>query len=402
MKNLKKILTMVMLLFAATAWGQVKEVTLTVSGDGPTKADATAVALRSAIEQTFGAFVSSNTQILNDELISDEIATISSGNIKKYDEISVVQLPNGRVSVLLKAVVSPQKLTQYVKNHGGTVEFEGATLAMNMRIEQMNVENERIVLANMIKQLRSFAPYLFDYEMTTGSPQQTGWDEVLMPITVTVKKTQNTYNFFTILANTLRSISATTNKSLCYTIKLREDDTQQYDEYFYVRTVDWVRELEQIFKIANNKFIIRDNRGNNILNYIDGDIRIRHQKYMYYSDADHFWSKIKFNRQIGSINFPIISIGNGKEFSISGLEYWATPPADVLRKMKGKEYKQLRLIRRVDKLYTIKFSVKLNSSILSNISNFTISPINNVSPISNKTDPFQTIREYLSENRQYL
>ena len=60
------------------------EVLLIVSGDGSTKEEATKAALRSAIEQAFGTFVSSNTKILNDELVKDEIVTVASGNIKSY------------------------------------------------------------------------------------------------------------------------------------------------------------------------------------------------------------------------------------------------------------------------------------------------------------------------------
>lgn len=61
---------------------------LVVTGDGNTKENAVQAALRSAIEQAFGTFVSSNTQILNDELVKDEIATVTTGNIKntKYSQ----------------------------------------------------------------------------------------------------------------------------------------------------------------------------------------------------------------------------------------------------------------------------------------------------------------------------
>ena len=62
------------------------EVTIVVSGDGATKSEATALALRSAIERTFGTFVSANTTILNDDLVQDEIVSITTGNIKKYEE----------------------------------------------------------------------------------------------------------------------------------------------------------------------------------------------------------------------------------------------------------------------------------------------------------------------------
>ena len=49
--------------------GEANDVVLVVSGDGNNKEEATNVALRSAIEQTFGTFVSSNTEILNDSLV---------------------------------------------------------------------------------------------------------------------------------------------------------------------------------------------------------------------------------------------------------------------------------------------------------------------------------------------
>ena len=48
-----------------------KTVTLTVTGQGQTKDEAKQNALRDAIEQAFGTFTSSNTEILNDELLKE-------------------------------------------------------------------------------------------------------------------------------------------------------------------------------------------------------------------------------------------------------------------------------------------------------------------------------------------
>ena len=73
------------------------DVTLIVSADGDSKEEATKVALRSAIEQAYGTFVSANTTILNDELVQDEIVTVASGNIKDYKEITCKQMPNGKM-----------------------------------------------------------------------------------------------------------------------------------------------------------------------------------------------------------------------------------------------------------------------------------------------------------------
>jgi hypothetical protein len=75
MKNLVILLTCV---FALNAFAQDnKTVTLIVSGQGKTQEEAKLNALRGAIEQAFGAFISSKTEILNDRLIKDEIISLS-------------------------------------------------------------------------------------------------------------------------------------------------------------------------------------------------------------------------------------------------------------------------------------------------------------------------------------
>ena len=118
------------------------EVTLVVSADGVTKEEATKIALRSAIEQAYGAFISANTTILNDELVKDEIVTISNGNIKSYKEIANEDLPNGNIFVSLQVTVSINKLVSYAQSKGVETEFAGATFAMNLKMEELNKRNE--------------------------------------------------------------------------------------------------------------------------------------------------------------------------------------------------------------------------------------------------------------------
>ena len=87
---MKKLLSFVVaILFAATSFAQVDEVTLTVIGTGVNEEQATLQALRSAIEQSFGTFVSANTTILNDKLVQDEIVSVSRGNVKEYKKLAV-------------------------------------------------------------------------------------------------------------------------------------------------------------------------------------------------------------------------------------------------------------------------------------------------------------------------
>ena len=147
------------------------EIALTVSADGATKEEATKIALRSAIEQAYGAFVSANTTILNDEMVKDEIVTISNGSIKSYQEVASALLPNGRTTVTLNAIVSISKLTSYAQSKGATTEFAGATFAMNVKMMELNKQNEMKALDNLILQIKEILPTAFDLELIVGEPQ---------------------------------------------------------------------------------------------------------------------------------------------------------------------------------------------------------------------------------------
>lgn len=170
---MKKILTaLVMLLcFCAVAIAQVDDVTLVVSGEGATKDEATTMALRSAIEQAFGVFVSANTEILNDELVKDEIATVASGNVKKYTELGVSVLPNNLTSVSIQATVSVKQLTTYAQSHGSSCEFAGATFAQNIKLARLQLDNTQKAIANLTSLVLTFEnDDLYDISISTRPP----------------------------------------------------------------------------------------------------------------------------------------------------------------------------------------------------------------------------------------
>ena len=146
-------------------------VTLIVSADAKTKDEATKIALRSAIEQAYGTFVSANTTILNDELAKDEIVTISSGNIKEYKEIASEQMPNGNMYVTLQATVSISKLVSYAQSKGAETEFAGSTFGMNMKMKELDKKNEEIAFDNLAKQVISLYPLAFSYKLEISEPK---------------------------------------------------------------------------------------------------------------------------------------------------------------------------------------------------------------------------------------
>ena len=169
---MKKLLSIVAaIMIAATSFAQVDEVTLTVIGTGVNEEQATLQALRSAIEQSFGTFVSANTTILNDELVQDEIVSVSNGNVKNYKKLAVATLPNNQVSVSLTATVSINKLISYAKSKGSRAEFEGQTYAANAKLLRLKVQSTEKAIKLMTRQLEQISKYMFDFNINLMEPK---------------------------------------------------------------------------------------------------------------------------------------------------------------------------------------------------------------------------------------
>lgn len=150
------------------------EMTLVVSADGATKEEATKSALRSAIEQTYGTFVSANTTILNDDLVKDEVVTLSNGNIKGFKELSSENLPDGKAFVMLQATVCIPQLISYAKSKGAEAEFAGASFAMNLKMEELNKINEEKIVENMLSVMEKLYMTGFDYKINVTNPKASG------------------------------------------------------------------------------------------------------------------------------------------------------------------------------------------------------------------------------------
>lgn len=182
------------------------EVTLVVSADGATKEEAIKVALRSAIEQAYGTFVSANTTILNDDMVKDEIVTVTSGNIKNYDEISAITLNNNMQRVTLKTTVCISKLVSYAQSKGASTEFAGATFGMNIKMYELNKKNEKAALKNLLTQLEEFIPSCFETKLSIGDPQIVG-DNCILPLSISYIPNDNYKSLYHMVVSTLEGIS---------------------------------------------------------------------------------------------------------------------------------------------------------------------------------------------------
>ena len=219
MKNIILIITLVLSL---NVYAQDdKTVTLVVSGQGKTQDEAKQNALRSAIEQAFGTFISSKTEILNDNLVKDEIVSVSNGNIQKFEIISEVQIPNGDYATSLKATVSVTKLTSFVESKGVVVEFKGSLFAFNVNQQILNEKNEIKAIEDLCNVIIKLSDASFDYSIKVSDPiaVSSSNEKWRIPMYISVSANKNLLSIATYINQTLKGLSLSIDEANNY-IKL--------------------------------------------------------------------------------------------------------------------------------------------------------------------------------------
>lgn len=262
-----------------------KVVSLAVSGTGQTKEEAVKNALRSAIEQAFGSFVSANTEVLNDDLVKDEIVTVSSGNILHYKELYSTSIGNN-YSISLLATVSIGNLISYAQNKGMKAELAGATFAMNMKLRRLNKENELKAMENLKRQLCLMAKSgLFDFKIGIREPYMRNPGSYWADGKLTQDKNRN-------IAVNVRVKQVINSKTIEFrnailrvllALGLTDQEKGEYDSagipyyffceapnggYVYLRNKYNRNAFMDILTIARNFFSIRDNLGHILSPYM--------------------------------------------------------------------------------------------------------------------------------------
>ena len=224
MNKLKPIIASLVLIcftFGAFAQTDNKDVSITSSGSGKTLEDAKQAALRSSTEQAFGAFISSKTEMFNDQVVADQMASVSSGNIKSYEVLNESQLPDGSWGVTLKTIVSVDKLTSFVEAKGIVIEIKGGMFALNIKQQLLNEQGEIKGVSEMVGLLHEPMQISFDYVIKSSDPksldaESKNWE---IPLVVTATTNKNidfcaNYCIKTLAALSLSSEEVTSYKSL--------------------------------------------------------------------------------------------------------------------------------------------------------------------------------------------
>lgn len=230
---------------------ETESVTLTQIGQGRTKDEAKYNALRNAIEKAFGAFISSNTTVINDELIKDEIVAVSSGNIQNFEILSETQMPDGSYSSVVKATVSIGKLTKFCESKGISVEFKGGLFAANIRLQELNRENELQVFENLKKVINEILTKgVFDYSIEVQNPSKIPGNNQYwgVPIKVESRFNKNLIEINTLLYEVIKAIClSNSDVENMKSMKVNTYSVGLNGETFYLRNRTSIDILNSLF-----------------------------------------------------------------------------------------------------------------------------------------------------------
>lgn len=233
-----------------------KTVTLVTSGSGLTEDEATRVALRNAIEQAFGTFVSANTSVVDDELVSDAITTVSSGSVLNYKQISSIEMPNSGYRVTVQSIVSISDLVSFASNRGMSTELAGNTFLLNRNLAKLNKANEITAYTNLLEQMAAIKKRgLFDFKIEVGQPK--GNSTLSIDIKVTATPNENYKAFWDLIDKTLGSLSMSSTESQNYqTLGLNT-----YDYYYGPTWNGFEIDTQKDLVGTQSKYILRNNIG---------------------------------------------------------------------------------------------------------------------------------------------
>ena len=274
MKNFKIIVTLFFVLFnAKNGFSQTnnKDVTITSSGSGKTLEDAKQAALRSATEQAFGAFISTKTEMFNDQVVADQMSSVSSGNIKSYEVLNESQLPDMRWGVTLKIIVSIDKLTSFVQARGINIEVQGGLFAINIKQQLLNEQGEINTITDMIGLLHESFQSSFDYTIKSSDPksldaESKNWE---IPLEIISKCNKNIDFCANYLIKTLSAISLkedevqtyTSLKKQVYTVNINHNGNSKKIYLRKQSSIDAINSLTQNWEFYVRNFVV--NSGEN-------------------------------------------------------------------------------------------------------------------------------------------
>jgi hypothetical protein len=159
-----------------------QEIEIPLVGQGSNIEEARSNALKSALIQALGAYITSKVEIIADTIVRDEISLISNGSITSYKIIEEGKINEQLYFSNLIAKINKGHLISFSKSKGIKVEYEGQLYAENIRVLDINAKAEEIAWKNMKEILQLMLSNCVQYKLNISNPVYTSGDKYKIPV----------------------------------------------------------------------------------------------------------------------------------------------------------------------------------------------------------------------------
>ena len=125
-------------------------------GIGASNEAAIQSALRNALENVYGVYISSSTTMSDDRILNDDITSVSFGKIINYKVIDSTKNSAGQYIVTVDAKVSLDKLATFIgESTGASIKFDGVGWGIQQKMERLNIKNEEKAAMDIVKTIKN-------------------------------------------------------------------------------------------------------------------------------------------------------------------------------------------------------------------------------------------------------
>ncbi len=206
-------------------------------GYGATSEDALQNALQNAVEQAAGAYVSSITEIENDEIIKDEVLSLSHGFIREYRKLSENQFED-EYKVVVAAIIVEKQMIERLEASGLKVTYNASGLVSDLK-EWDNMKENEYKMAKALFDVHEMKNYgiIWNYNIRVGEPQRRG-DNYTVKGTVSATTNPNYTAEVLNLKNILSELALETEQMkyqmpVAHLIRQNSKETITYNRYAF-------------------------------------------------------------------------------------------------------------------------------------------------------------------------
>lgn len=203
------------------------------TGYGYSAEEATSQALRSAVEQAVGAVVGGQTVIENDEVIKDEVLSLSHGFVKTHRVLATEGNATDGFEVTVVAIVTERQLMQTLEARGVKVAYNAGGIFAQYNAWDKMKEDELAIVNQFFgpDAIDQRAGLVYDHSLQVGEPSRDG-NNYKVPVTLITTPNANYQaeweSFKAILAEVAYEVMPFTHVSKALYLDDSMPDAQKY------------------------------------------------------------------------------------------------------------------------------------------------------------------------------